>query len=231
MGRKSITGGVMPAGPARIQFDFRIEGQRFRPTLLWAPTETNLRRARATLARIKAQIAAGTFCFADEFPRYKGLSGLPPPFRARTCGEVFDAFLRHEEARLAGDDLAAVTVTSHRRILDRRWRPRLGALPLIGVTYSMLVQIADAHPGNKKTYNNTISTLRRAFEFGFLDYPDKHNPATALKCARRGKRDRPPIDPFSIQDAEVFIAALHRDWGEAYAHYDELRFFTGLRPS
>lgn len=132
-GRKSITGGVMPAGPARIQFDFRIEGQRFRPTLPWVPTDTNLRRARATLARIKAQIAAGTFCFADEFPRYKGLSGPPPPFRARTCGEVFDAFLRHEEARLARDDLAAVTVvTSHRRILDRHWRPRLGALPLIG---------------------------------------------------------------------------------------------------
>ena len=52
-----------------------------------------------------------------------------------------------------------------------------------------------------------------------------------MRCARRGKRDRPRIDPFSIQDAEVFIAALHRDWGAAYAHYDELRFFTGLRPS
>src|SRR6185437_6453689 len=160
MGRKSITGGVMPAGPSRIQFDFRIEGRRFRPTLPWIPNETNLRRARAILARIKAQIAAGTFCFADKFPRYKGLSRLAPPFRARTCGEVFDAFLRHEEARLARGDLAAVTVISHRRILDRLWRPNLGALPLIGVTYSMLVQIADAYPVNKKTYNNAISTLR-----------------------------------------------------------------------
>jgi hypothetical protein len=123
MGRKSITGGVMAAGPARIQFDFRIAGQRFRPTLSCIPTETNLRRARATVARIEAQIVAGTFSFADEFPRYKGLSRLPPPFRARTCGEVFDAFLRHEEARLARGDLAAVTVSSHRRILDRLWRP------------------------------------------------------------------------------------------------------------
>ena len=25
--------------------------------------------------------------------------------------------------------------------------------------------------------------------------------------------------------------ALHRDWGEAQGNYDELRFFTGLRPS
>jgi integrase len=29
----------------------------------------------------------------------------------------------------------------------------------------------------------------------------------------------------------VLIAALHRDWGEAQGNYDELRFFTGLRPS
>jgi hypothetical protein len=46
MGRKSITGGVMPADPSRIQFDFSIDGQRFRPTLPWIPHETNLRRAR-----------------------------------------------------------------------------------------------------------------------------------------------------------------------------------------
>lgn len=82
-----------------------------------------------------------------------------------------------------------------------------------------------------KTYNNAISALRRAFDFGYLNYPDRRDPAAALKCARLGRRDRPPIDPFSIQDAEVFIAALHRDWGEAQGDYDELRFFTGLRPS
>jgi hypothetical protein len=54
MGCKSITGGVMPAGPSRIQFDFSIEGQRFRPTLPLIPNETNLRRARARLVRIRA---------------------------------------------------------------------------------------------------------------------------------------------------------------------------------
>ena len=117
MGRKSTTGGVMPAVAARIQFDFRIEGKRFRPNLPWIPTEANLRRARAVLARIKAQILAGTFCFGADFPRYKVLSELTPPHRARTCGEVFDAFLRHEETRLARGDLAAITVVSHRKIL------------------------------------------------------------------------------------------------------------------
>jgi integrase len=95
----------------------------------------------------------------------------------------------------------------------------------------MLIKIADAQHWNKKTYNNAISALRRAFAFGYLDYPDRKDPAAALRCARIGKKDRPSIDPFSIQDAEVLIAALHRDWGEAQGNYDELRFFTGLRPS
>jgi hypothetical protein len=98
MGRKSITGGVMPAGISRIRFDFSIDGQRFRPALPLIPNETNLRCARRHLTRIKAQIEAGTFCFADEFPRYRGLQKLPRVLQSRSCGEVFDDFLRHEEA-------------------------------------------------------------------------------------------------------------------------------------
>jgi integrase len=76
-----------------------------------------------------------------------------------------------------------------------------------------------------------ISALRRAFDFGFQDHPEHHNPARGLKSMRMGKKDRPTIDPFSIQDAETLIAAIHRDWGEAQGNYDEFRFFTGLRPS
>jgi integrase len=107
-------------------------------------------------------------------------------------------------------------------------------LPMVRYPVTLKItstKIADAHSWRKKTYNNAISALRRAFEFGFLDYPERHNPAAALKCSRMGKKDRPRIDPFSIQEAEVLIAALHRDWGEAQGNYDELRFFTRLRPS
>jgi len=92
------------------------------------------------------------------------------------------------------------------------------------------VKIA-AHRWTKKTYNNAIRALRRALDFGFADHPEHFNPARALKSARIGKQDRPPIDPFSIQDAETLIAAIHCDWGEAQGNYDEFRFFTGLRPS
>jgi integrase len=224
-------GGIRPKGLRRIQFDFEIDGVRFRPTLPWIPTPANLEQAQKLNARIKAQIEAGTFVFSDVFPKFKGLRKLPGSVSAKSCGEVFDDFLRHEQARVARDDLAPVTLKSHRQILDQVWRPALGRLPFQAVQYSMMVKVADSHCWNKKTYNNAISALRRAFAFGYLDYPDRVDPATRLRSAKMGKKDRPRIDPFSIQDAEVFIAALHQDWGEAHGNYEEFRFFTGLRPS
>jgi integrase len=98
--------------------------------------------------------------------------------------------------------------------------------------------ISAAHKSNfdeacwsKKTYNNAISVLRRALKFGYRDFPERHDPTVGLKSARIRKKDRPVIDPFTIQDAETLIAKIHRDWGEAQGNYDEFRFFTGLRPS
>jgi integrase len=95
----------------------------------------------------------------------------------------------------------------------------------------MLVKIADAKRVGKKTYNNIVSVLRRAFEHGYRDHPERHNPARSLKTLRMRRKDRPPVDPFSIEEAETLIAAIHQDWGEAQSNYDEFRFFTGLRPS
>jgi hypothetical protein len=46
MGRRSITGGVVGKGSKRIQYDFRLNGIRYRPTLRAIPTEANLRHAR-----------------------------------------------------------------------------------------------------------------------------------------------------------------------------------------
>ena len=51
-----------------------------------------------------------------------------------------------------------------------------------------------------------------------------------VRPSAKRKRDR-VIDPFRIDDAERFIAAIHQNWGEAQGNYDAFRFFTGLRPS
>jgi len=231
MGRKSTTGGVVAAGQNRIQFTFKLEGVRYRPTLLRPPTEANLRRAREQLVGIRARIAAGTFSFAEEFPEYVHLNKVPRSGSPRTCDQVFDDFLAHCAARVAKNDMAAVTFISYGRVLDGVWRPHLGALRFLDVRYSTLVEIADRADWSKKSYNNALSVLRRAFKFGYRDHPERHDPTRQLKGARIQRKDRPVIDPFTIYEAELLIAALHRDWGEAQGNYDEFRFFTGLRPS
>ena len=204
---------------------------RYRPTLKRIPSEANLRRARKQLEEIKARIANGTFCFAEEFPDYRDLGGVVGTSRRRTCDDVFDEFIKRCESRMEKSDLAFATLDSYRKILDAIWRPAIGAQDFESVKYSTLVKIADARSIGKKTYNNIISPLRCAFEYGYRDHPEKFNPASGLKGFRITKKDRPAVDPFSIAEAEALIAALHRDWDEAQGNYDEFRFFTGLRPS
>jgi integrase len=183
------------------------------------------------LEAIKHQIHLGTFSFEEEFPDYRFVRRLSGTSSARLCSNVFDAYLAHCEARLRRNDMAAATVKSYRKILDGVWRPQLGDMIFSHIRYSRLIAIADGHSWSKKTYNNAISVLKRAFDFGYRDRPVHENPALNLRCARLRKADRPKVDPFSMHDAETLIAAVHHDWGEAQGNYDEFRFFTGLRPS
>ena len=135
--------------------------------------------------------------------------------KKRTCNEVFDEFLAHANSRMAKNDLAFATADGYRRILNHVWRPKIGNRMFEEVRYSELMKIADSNSKSKKPHNNIISALRCAFEYGYRDTPEKHNPATGLKCLRITKKDRPLIDPFSIQEAEALIAAIHIDWGDA----------------
>jgi hypothetical protein len=77
MGSKWFTGGVVAAPRGRIQFDFILDGVRYRPTIKRPPSEANLRRARERLEVIKNQIELGTFSFEEEFPDYR----FPTPER------------------------------------------------------------------------------------------------------------------------------------------------------
>jgi integrase len=227
-----MTGGAISKGSQRIQYDFRLNGVRYRPTLKAIATEANLRRAREHLKAIKEHIRLGTFSFIEEFPDFRDLHKVFHHSPYRTCHQVFDEYLSYCDSRLSKHDLSFATVRGYRKALDSIWRPKLGPLPFLQVRYSTLLKIASQYKTwSKKTYNNKISVLRRACEFGYRDHPDHATPAWALKGARIRRRDLPRIDPFRIQDAEALITAIHQDWGEVQGNFHELRFFTGLRPS
>jgi hypothetical protein len=149
MGSKWFTGGVVAAPRGRIQFDFRLAGVRYRPSIKRPPSEANLRRARERLEVIKRQIEDGTFSFADEFPHYRFLRRLRGAHKVRLCNDVFDQYLAHCEARVRRDDLATATLRGYRKVLDGVWRPVLSQRLFYDVTYSELVAIADRHVWSK----------------------------------------------------------------------------------
>jgi integrase len=233
MGRRSVVNGVSAFGSDRIQFDFELDGVRYRPTVKREPTEANLRRARRQMTDIKRRIAEGTFAFAEEFPDYrltKQIAGAPPAVK-RTCNQVFDEFLLECQSRVVKKDLAYVTGRGYRKLLTQIWRPAIGVRIFGEVRYSELAKIVNAYEWTKKTYNNAVSVIRRAFDYGYKDHPEQYNPAVGLKCLRITKKDRPVVDPFTMEEAEALITQVRADWGDAIGDYDELRFFTGLRPS
>ena len=229
---------VRAKGPNRIQFTIWYNNKRYRITVIRPSTEANLRRARKQLEDIEARIAEGTFSFVEEFPDSRNLRNLPigpaatAPGKARTCNQVFDAYLRHCEMRVANNDLAYSTFNSYRQAINRNWRPHLGEREFEAVLYSELIEIASTQGWkSKKRYNNCTSPLRSAFAFGYKDLPGKTSPAAGLECFKLTKKDRPTIDPFTIQEAEILIRGIHEEWGEPIGNYDEFRFFTGLRQS
>lgn len=120
MAKKANLSGVEPKGTDRIQFDFRMNGVRYRPTLYRAPTEANLRRAYQQLREIKARIKSGTFNFDEEFPDYRYKDALPQGDSdnkaVESCGDVFDRFLADCEMRVAMDDMAFSTLDGYRDI-------------------------------------------------------------------------------------------------------------------
>ena len=237
MSKKAGLIGVQAKGPDRIQFDFRIAGVRYRPTIYRKPTEANLRRAHEQLRDIKSRIKSGTFNFDEEFPDYRCKDALPSGAgsdkNGETCGEVFNKFLAHCEMRVSMDDMAFSTLDGYREILDVVFRPKIGEKPFEQVVYSQLAEIVSAHARGKKkkTYNNVTSAVRTAFKFGYKDRPGKFNPALALETFRITEKDRPKVEPFTIQEAETIIVACHHIHGEWYGNYEEFGFFTGLRQS
>jgi len=239
MGKKSELSGIRARGSNRIEFDFTFAGVRYRPTVKRIPNEANLRRAHQQLKYMKTRIERGEFDFADEFPDYRFRTALPngnnvePSIKPETCNEVVDKFIAYCELRVSKDDMAPLTLEDYEEVLDRLIRPQIGTDLFAGVIYSRLAAIVAAKTKDvkKKTYNNIVSVVRTYFKFGYKDHPGKFNPALALPGFRITAKDRPKVDPFAIQEAELIITASHRMHGEWYGNYQEFLFFTALRHS
>jgi hypothetical protein len=135
MGRRSMTGGVVGKGGQRIQYEFRLNGVRYRPSIKAIPTEANLRRAREHLKEIQQRIRLGTFSFIEDFPDFRDLNKVFHSSPYRTCNQVFDEYLAHSESRRAKNDLSfAPAATSKSPTRGRVKIPHLAAAGRLMIT-------------------------------------------------------------------------------------------------
>lgn len=216
MGRRSITGGVIPYG-AGIQLTFHYRGKRLRPTLKIRPTAPNMRYAARLLDEIRQKIKHGTFSYEHYFPEARNAEGYVP------APQSFDALA---DRWLATLDVEHSTRVSYKASLDRYWRPRFGETIIDEIRHSEIKEVLA--PLNAKTKNNTLIPMRGVLQMAVMDGLLEHDPTAKIKNAKVQKE---PPDPLMLDEVEMILADMAEHKLDQVANYFETAFFTGMRPS
>ncbi len=203
------------------------------------PKRTLRRAHKQSVLDIRERISRGLFNFEDEFPDYRFKAALPAPEgkKVETCYDVFDRFLAHWEMRVSMDDMAFSTLD---KAIARSFRRKCSG-PRSAKSRSIRLSIRNwprLFPTIRKAERKRPSTTypapceRRSSSVTRIGLENSiRSPRPLQNVPRITQKDRPRIDPFTIQEAEAIIAAAHRIHGEWYGNYEEFRFFTGLRQS
>lgn len=209
-----------------IRLSFTFEGRQHRVTLtengkILDPTlKRNQQHAERVAARIRTEIAAGTFSLA-EFVSTEGGS-----LNAESQLDTWLGAQRVATSTKAGYESAV-----------RFWKAAvcddkgtlLGALPLRALRLSHAkTALANRPDLSGKTVNNYVSVLREAMQLAVDDKILADNPVAKVP---RAKHQKAPPDPFTRDEAEAIVADMAARYPEPVANLVEWWFFSGPRTS
>lgn len=187
----------------KIQIRWQHEGKQFSKIVDKQPTTTNLKDA----ARERKRLIEATRLGELECPEQTLL-----PFE-----ECCNRFLTYKSKTLAPS-----TMNAYRDKLALYWS-ELADRPISLITLAHLKQLDGARQwSSMKTRNHALSVLRGVFEHSIDLGLIEDNPAAKLK---RGKVQKPEIDPFDKDEKEKVLAHL----AEPYRTFYVLAFETGAR--
>ncbi len=209
----------------RLRFQWQQEAQR--PTLrtddgqVMKPTPANIKFAARLAIQIQKEIELDIFDLGKHFPDLAAPSGT-------TVGELLDGWFAAQ--RLAPSTLAAYGSAV------RFWQGAqfeagndaiLGDQVASTVTLTQLLTVLALRPKlNGKTVNNYVSVLNEALALAVSDGVLEKNLAAEIP---RAKWQKPPIDPFSIEEVEALLAYSRKHYPEQITNMIEAWFFTGMR--
>jgi integrase len=226
-------------------FDFRFEGRRCRELTLLKDTPVNRKRLEKALAKIEADIAAGTFDYEAAFPGSKRSGSAPAGTTTSVAGstgpaqssadsvgagtplfkDACEQWMRERKVEWRRSHLQIQQATIDKHLLPAFGEKRVGAITKSDVlAFRASLAELDGHAGAKlsnRRINGILTPLRQILE----DAADRHgfnNPLTNLKPLKIRKSD---VEPFSLDQVQQILTTVRAD----YRSYFETRFFTGMR--
>lgn len=222
-GRKGT--GVEPRENS-IRVNFTWQAGRCRETLMvngvpMPPTPPNIAYATRLVARINAAIATNTFVYGDFFP--------DSPRAAKTEASAVPTLEEAGRDWLKSKGRLAVATLSQYENDIAFWCREIGADKRIDqVRHTEVAKIVGGHDWpSAKRCNNALIPLRGLFTFAGRDLPAIANPMAGIENSPVQKN---LPDPLELDEAELIIARMFRDYDPRVGLYFESQFFTGLRP-
>ena len=233
-------------------FEFRFLSQRCREQTMLSDTHANRKKLEKVLAKIEAEIAAGTFVYANYFPNSKALKRLERA-EAQVTGEaaamtpvaaavssvikdaasetpLFEAFANQwvdeHSIEWRRSHIRSLLSTLNSRLIPQFGKKAVGQITKADILAFRATLAKAKGRGEKEGLSpkriNEIVGLLGQILDEAADRFEFTSPTTNIKRLRLRKTD---VDPFSLTDVQRILATVRAD----YKQYFVTRFFTGMR--
>lgn len=233
-------------GNGLLFFDFRYQNVRCREQSALLDTAVNRKNMEKMLAKIESEINIGTFDYARYFPH--------SPLVAKFLSQVIEppVIVIQEQSALTIDkattplfnDFAEEWYLENEIGWKRSYRATLRItfskylLPIFGeeevsrITKGQILKfrstLAKVQNGTKEGLSNDrINHILTPLRMILSEAADRFKFSTPYVGIKQLKVPRSDIDPFSLNEVNLFLANIRAD----FRNYYIIRFFTGMRTS
>lgn len=212
-----------------IRIIFKWNGERKFGTLNLQPTPKNIDYAETLRKKILARIEAGTFDYAEFFPKSKEAKQAPASTK-KLFKDVADEFLKFKATSPNKKEigLAPSTLKEYRRLIDAHMLEPLGNLPIDRVDFSAINDIMSNLNLGKESYNSVLSIFRGIFKYAIKADIVMIDPSRKFDFF---SKDTPKPDPLTPDEVARVLRDMELHYHPQIAIYFDMAFRLGFRPS
>jgi len=216
-----------------IQYDLCVYGVRFRETSGLSATPSNLKKTKAVLKRLNAELALGSFDYKDFFPDSKKVEKFQLLKRAKNPAlsiPYFDTFSQEWLARQAHEWKKSyrINVIS---MLKNYLLPAFGDKIINTITFkdvqtlrSQLCELTK-EDGSRKLSNKRINIILVPLISLLHIAADEYDFPYPLERLKPLREEASDPNPMTQDEVNSFLATVAPQWRDYYL----IRFHTGMR--